>query len=275
MVTEIKQEIINKYLQGLGIWSLRKQYNVTATTVKNILKENEVRIRGYDEYNYRRFTLDETCLDQIDSELKAYFLGFFFADGCNYYETEHKNNLNRVMLRIQDSDINILNVFASDLYKTNKPITVINRNKQNPKWQDIVCLEIQSKRISKALNDYGAVSNKSLILQFPTCVPEDLMNHFMRGYFDGDGFISDYEPKPGGRPRFSVIGNKEFMEGFQKTLIKSTGLKENKLMLKPNTPSLRILEYGGTNVVKTIREYLYNNATIYLDRKKQRFDKIS
>ena len=60
MVTEIKQEIINKYLQGLGIWSLRKQYNITATTVKNILKENEVRIRGYDEYNYRRFTLDET-----------------------------------------------------------------------------------------------------------------------------------------------------------------------------------------------------------------------
>lgn len=275
MVTEIKQEIINKYLQGLGIWSLRKQYNVTATTVKNILKENEVRIRGYDEYNYRRFTLDETCLDQIDSELKAYFLGFFFADGCNYYESEYKNNLNRIVLRILHSDINILEKFNNDLFKTNRPLLLIERSKQNPKWQDISGLEIQSKRISKALNDYGAVSNKSLILQFPTCVPEDLMNHFMRGYFDGDGFISDYEPKPGGRPRFSVIGNKEFMEGFQKTLIKSTGLKENKLMLKPNTPNLRILEYGGTNVVKTIREYLYNNATIYLDRKKQRFDKIS
>ena len=275
MVTEIKQEIINKYLQGLGIWSLRKQYNVTATTVKNILKENEVRIRGYDEYNYRRFTLDETCLDQIDSELKAYFLGFFFADGCNYYESDYKNNLNRIVLRILYSDINILEKFNNDLFKTNRPLLFIERSKQNPKWQDISGLEIQSKRISKALNDYGAVSNKSLILQFPTCVPEDLMNHFMRGYFDGDGFISDYEPKPRSRPRFSVIGNKEFIEGFQKTLIESTGLKENKLMLKPKTPNLRILEYGGTNVVKTIREYLYNNATIYLDRKKQRFDKIS
>lgn len=274
MVTEIKQEIINKYLQGLGIWSLRKQYNVTATTVKNILKENEVRIRGYNEYNYRRFTLDETCLDQIDSELKAYFLGFFFADGCNYYES-NSNNAYRITLRLQDQDINILHRFATELYQTNKPVTIIYRSRQNPKWKDIGNLEIQSKRISKALNDYGAVSNKSLILQFPTCVPEDLMNHFMRGYFDGDGFISDYEPKPGGRPRFNVVGNKEFMEGFQKTLIKSTGLKENKLMFHAHTENIRILEYGGTNVVKTIREYLYNNATIYLDRKKQRFDKIS
>ena len=102
----------------------------------------------------------------------------------------------------------------------------------------------------------------------------ELMNHFLRGYFDGDGFISDYESKPGSRPRFSVIGNKEFMEGFQEVLIKNTGLNINKLMTKPKIPTIRILEYGGTNVVKTIREYLYKNATIFLERKKQRFDKI-
>lgn len=274
MVTETKQEIINKYLNGLGIWSLKKQYGITATTVKNILKENNVRVRGYDEYSYRRFTLDETCLDRIDSQLKAYYLGFFFADGCNYYETDHKNNLNRVTLRLQDSDINVLEIFAKDLYKTNKSITIIPRSKKNEKWKDIASLEVQSKRISKVLNDYGATSHKSLTLQFPTCIPDELMSHFLRGYFDGDGFISDYEPKPGSRPRFSVIGNKEFIEGFQQTLIKNTGLNLNKLMLKRSTSNLRILEYGGTNVVKTIREYLYRDATIFLERKKERFDKI-
>lgn len=274
MVTETKQEIINKYLNGLGIWSLKKQYGITATTVKNILKENNVRVRGYDEYNYRRFTLDETCLDQIDSELKAYYLGFFFADGCNYYETNYKNNLNRITIRILNTDRNILESFAKNLYKTNKEVTVIPRSQKNDKWQDIASLEIQSKRISKALHGFGATSNKSLTLQFPTCVPDELMNHFLRGYFDGDGFISDYESKPGSRPRFSVIGNKEFMEGFQEVLIKNTGLNINKLMTKPKIPTIRILEYGGTNVVKTIREYLYKNATIFLERKKQRFDKI-
>ena len=274
MVTETKQEIINKYLNGLGIWSLKKQYGITATTVKNILKENNVRVRGYDEYNYRRFTLDETCLDQIDSELKAYYLGFFFADGCNYYETSYKNNLNRITIRILNTDRSILESFAKNLYKTNKEVTVIPRSQKNDKWQDIASLEIQSKRISKALHEFGATSNKSLTLQFPTCIPDELMNHFLRGYFDGDGFISDYESKPGSRPRFSVIGNKEFMEGFQDVLVKNTGLNVNKLMTKPKIPTIRILEYGGTNVVKTIREYLYKDATIFLERKKQRFDKI-
>lgn len=274
MVTETKQEIINKYLNGLGIWSLKKQYRITATTVKNILKENNVRVRGYDEYNYRRFTLDETCLDRIDSQLKAYYLGFFFADGCNYYETSYKNNLNRITIRILNTDRNILESFAKNLYKTNKEVTVIPRSQKNDKWQDIASLEIQSKRISKALHEFGATSNKSLTLQFPTCIPDELMNHFLRGYFDGDGFISDYEPKPGSRPRFSVIGNKEFMEGFQDVLVKNTGLNINKLMTKPKIPTIRILEYGGTNVVKTIREYLYKDATIFLERKKQRFDKI-
>lgn len=273
MVTETKQEIINKYLNGLGIWSLKKQYGITATTVKNILKENNVRVRGYDEYNYRRFTLDETCLDQIDSELKAYYLGFFFADGCNYHDTK-TNNAFRLTLRLQDRDIKLLERFAVELYKTNKPINIIYRSKQNEKWQDVANLEIQSKQISTKLHEYGAIAKKSLVLQFPTCIPKEYMNHFLRGYFDGDGFISDYAPKPGMRPRFSVVGNKEFIEGFQLELIKGTNLNLNKLMNHAKTGNLRTLEYGGTNVVKTIREYLYKDATIFLERKKQRFDKI-
>jgi len=274
MVTEIKQEIINKYLQGLGIWSLKREYNITATTVKNILKENNVRIRGYSEYNYRRFTLDETCLDQIDSELKAYYLGFFFADGCNYYKSNYKNNLYRVLIRLQKEDEYILDIFRLLLFKTNKPLQHINRSSQNPRWKDISGLEIQSKNISKKLNEYGATDHKSSTLKFPTCIPENLMNHFLRGYFDGDGFISDYAPKPGSRPRFSVVGNKDFIEGFQKIIINNVGLNQNKLMLKPGTPFIRILEYGGTNVVKQIRDYLYKDAVFFLERKKKRFDKI-
>ena len=38
----------------------------------------------------------------------------------------------------------------------------------------------------------GCVPNKSLILTFPNKhqVPKNLINHFIRGYFDGDGSIS-------------------------------------------------------------------------------------
>ena len=127
----------------------KKQYGITATTVKNILKENNVRVRGYDEYNYRRFTLDETCLDQIDSELKAYYLGFFLQMVVIITETNYKNNLNRITIRILNTDRNILESFAKNLYKTNKEVTVIPRSQKNDKWQDIASLEIQSKEFLK------------------------------------------------------------------------------------------------------------------------------
>ena len=47
----------------------------------------------------------------------------------------------------------------------------------------------------------GCVPRKSLILTFPNTnqVPENLINHFIRGYFDGDGSISY-----GIRERYSV-----------------------------------------------------------------------
>lgn len=47
----------------------------------------------------------------------------------------------------------------------------------------------------------GCIPNKSLVLTFPNKhqVPENLINHFIRGYFDGDGSISY-----GIRERYSV-----------------------------------------------------------------------
>ena len=38
----------------------------------------------------------------------------------------------------------------------------------------------------------GCIPNKSLVLTFPNKhqVPENLINHFIRGYFDGDGSIN-------------------------------------------------------------------------------------
>lgn len=39
------------------------------------------------------------------------------------------------------------------------------------------------------LSKHGCVPNKSLILKFPTTLPNELVNDFIRGYFDGDGSV--------------------------------------------------------------------------------------
>jgi len=41
----------------------------------------------------------------------------------------------------------------------------------------------------------GCIPRKSLLLKFPTSnqVPEHLIRHFIRGYFDGDGHFTNTE----------------------------------------------------------------------------------
>lgn len=78
---------------------------------------------------------------------------------------------------------------------------------------------------------------------------------------------------------FSVVGSEDFMkiyrEIFEKNNLVING--HNIKFVKGKKNDLFNLEYGGNNVVKKIMNYLYQNATIYLDRKyekKQILDSI-
>ena len=51
------------------------------------LKKNGIESRTPEEA-HRKFVLREDFFDEIDTEEKAYFLGFMFADGCNHYYTQ-------------------------------------------------------------------------------------------------------------------------------------------------------------------------------------------
>ena len=57
----------------------------------------------------------------------------------------------------------------------------------------------------------GCVPNKSLILTFPNKyqVPKNLINHFIRGYFDGDGSIYEYSKTHAGS--ISFIGTESVL----------------------------------------------------------------
>ena len=52
---------------------------------------------------------------------------------------------------------------------------------------------VQNKHLWNILNSYGCTPRKSLTLKFPDIKifkSKDLIRHFIRGYFDGDGCIS-------------------------------------------------------------------------------------
>lgn len=209
------------------------------------------------------FTFNEDYFDSINTEKKAYFLGLLWADGNNYKVK------NRIQIALQEQDVDILQKFAEDielqgfLYK--KPGRMEKGYKKLSKPQ--YTLRFCSKKVSNLLETYGMAPRKTHTLQFPTCVPENLIRHFIRGYFDGDGCI--YVHKETIQCKFVLCGSLYMMNKINEILTKECALNFGNVRVGKN---LYLLGWGGQYQVKRIRDYLYNNATVYLQRKFNKFN---
>ena len=101
------------------------------------------------------------------------------------------------------------------------------------------------------------------------------MRHFIRGYFDGDGCFSVIKRNDRKNPnsktyQFNIIGMENPLRKIQEHLIKNVGVADNGLKHRKSTIAVTI-HYSGRNVCKRILDYLYQDATIYLQRKYNKY----
>lgn len=83
MISKLENtSILEDYKNGISISELVEKYNTKYHTIYHFLKTKGEKInRTYlkqSKYNFNEF-----YLDNLDCQEKFYFLGFFFADGCN------------------------------------------------------------------------------------------------------------------------------------------------------------------------------------------------
>lgn len=262
------KEIENLYSTGkYSMKELSIKYNTSNSTIIGILKRNKQKILGNTIWR-RKHKVDERFFEVIDTEKKAYFLGLLFADGANAFEK------NQIALTLQYKDKDTLEVL-NRLIHPERPLLFKDNTKAREKgknWMDTYTLLIQNKKITEDLTKLGCTPQKSLTLKFPTeeQVPKQLLRHFIRGYFDGDGCIT-----VGKIPSFSIIGNTMFMVELQKIFVKSLDLNINKLHRDIRCKDLVRMSFGGTAQLMKIKSWLYQDATVFLNRKKERFDLIS
>jgi hypothetical protein len=171
----------------------------------------------------------------------------------------------------------------------NRPFSeIIQKTNGKKKYR----LAIVSNKMSKDLSNLGAIPNKSLILEFPKNIPDELMCHFIRGYFDGDGCIWNGKPKrmivknerkPGEfreklvhNVKFNFTGNPKFINDLQDYLINKLGFKKTKLNFsgKAKSGTHCTMEYSGRKQTKKLFDYMYSNANIYGIRKYNKFLEI-
>lgn len=211
--------------------------------------------KGYEIINKRASkSFDITYFDNIDTEEKAYWLGFLFADGAI---TQYQHSYD-IELGLKIEDKNHVEKFAKAVGKeyVNSKSTYRSR-----------CI-LGSKHMFDTLCSYGCVPRKSLILKFPNKTIfkyESLIRHFIRGYVEGDGCLS-YCDKKHTTPCIRILGTEDFLNG-----IKEIFNSKNKLSLNSKDNEItKVLSFTGKKAFG-FANYLYQDATVYLDRKYDRY----
>lgn len=240
----------------------------------------------------KMYHCNETFFEKIDTQEKAYVLGFMYADGCNQILSEKQTD-RAISICQLEQDVDILE-------KINKAMDssyVLHKYVQDTNDKVKYRLYIRSYKLSEDLIHLGCIPRKSLTLQFPDkqLIPKELMHHFIRGYFDGDGCIWEGKPKiaiykdKNGVPKerfvhnmkFTFTGCFSFIDPLQDYLVETLGFKKTKLNYskaknKDNNTSENVctMEYSGKKQIEKFFNYLYKDATIYGNRKHQKFVNI-
>ena len=140
--------------------------------------------------------------------------------------------------------------------------------------QDRWTLAFDNKIVSDQLTALGCHPKKSLTLKFPTCVPEHLLKHFIRGYFDGDGYICiSTAQKKYIAYSSGCLSTTDFCNDLKLLLI-GIGIKSGiytRSQSKNGNGITAALTVGGRRNCKTFLDWIYTDSTVHLDRKYKKY----
>lgn len=259
------EEIIDDYcVKKLSLTEISKKRKSSTSLISKILKEHNVEVCNF--HNISKF--DEHVFDSIDTEEKAYWLGFIFADG---YISSHNSDKNkyRFEISLSEKDKDHLYKFNSFM-KYNGDNVKFGKVNLNGKQYSKVRWSIGNKHLWETLNSLGCIPNKSLTLKFPNkeIFKEPwLIIPFIRGYFDGDGCITNVHPELNVGPciNASLLGTKDMLTPIKDLFF------DNLLRNASNTNDITKIYNLTAKQTITFLEIIYYKATIYLDRKYNKF----
>lgn len=246
-----------------GLMALRNRlHKLGVNTAKNMK-----RYRYKISESCKKYHINDTVFDIIDTEEKAYWLGLLMADGYNH------QNKSCVALRLQAEDKEILEKYKIFL-NTDAPIYIFNRTTKVNKLNRNYCeLNICSPKFSESLAKIGCIQGKTYTLEFPI-ISKCLESHFIRGFFDGDGCISITKRKDRTENSFqyqlNFVGKESVLLKIQDIICSNTGVFRTKLRNRKGSFA-KCISWSGRKVCKRILDYLYQDATIYLDRKYNKY----
>ena len=223
---------------------------------------------------------NEHYFDVIDDEHKAYWLGFIWCDG--YMAIRHRNNRVSYEFKLSLSDID-----ASHLIKFNDDLNGSYKVKYYNMGNSSFTSEHQEARLlitnqhfgKNLVEKYGLIPRRSDCTKILNNISEHLMKHFIRGVIEADGSFCKYRITEKGygvdKYRVSIGTNEDIVRCIEKHLMdnKVINIAERKLYQRHEGQDgeYKSLEISGKTQTLNILHYIYDGASVYLDRKYEKY----
>ena len=259
---EIRARICDRYLLGESSGRLARELECDPTTIRLVLERAGITRRGAVE-SHRKHSCNHRFFERIDTEEKAYWLGFITADGC-----VTAGNMVQVILAACDAD-HLLKLKTA--LSATQPVSIGRAPGEHfidgkattsgPTARFVV----YSKEMYDDLGKLGVLPRKS-VKETPAVLDTCLMRHYWRGVIDGDGWV-------GGSQRYwrvGVVGSIAICDGFAEFARDVTGATSNTVPIQNH---FRFCT-SGSHGPYLLAKHLYEGAAVYLDRKYAKYQEL-
>jgi len=256
-------EFVERYKNGETFSDMAEEACVSRGSlwklVTNIYDVKPYQTRGYPGV----YDIDTKALNKIDDEESAYALGLLATDGhalkdrnqleFDSTDQEQVENLKQCLQCTQEAYIK-------------QPRTTTIRGEVVKGKKELYVLRFGPKEIYDGFLRFfaGRKYNRN---EIPESIKQNsYVNHFIRGFMGGDGCVSDNI--------LTFTGHKGLLEDVQDILIKNCDIGRTKLQPKQNNDITYNLQVTGKKQLARVYQWLYNDATYYLTRKKDSFEQL-
>lgn len=260
---------VEMYNEGISSTKIGEQYGLTTSTVIYWLKKYGVTIRSNKQNSIKYRIEHANYFENIDTEAKAYFLGFIYADG---YVAKRRDDSGAMGISIGVKDRGLLEALRKQI-GCEHPINEYEVKSGYNVGGKYCRLFIISGKLYGDLINQGVVHNKTDILRPPENVPQNLLRHFIRGYMDGDGSIKITDTENTAKTFEVNFCGTDAMLDFISEYLFSNGLI-NKILPKRKRAKGQIvsnINYGGNFQSQRVLDHLYNDSHYFLPRKFKRY----
>lgn len=255
---EIQKNIILDYLNGNTNKVITNKYGLHRTTVQRILLRNNIKLKKQQETARKHQIINENYFNDINTEEKAYILGLLYADGYI--------NTNGFGITLMEIDKELLEKISTIIY--GKIVLGYRKTRNNAKPQ--YRFEVVSEIMKNDLIKHGCVKAKTFKIRLPQLNNDVIYQHFIRGYFDGDGCLCIPTNKPS-NITFTITSNINFCNELADYIRNIVDVNMKSCVRYKDVGIIRL---SGSKQVKKFMDWLYANSTIHMKRKFKKYNEI-